>query len=467
MVPLPGLRVKQCRYDEVKEKSTNKSNPSDKGEGRVSKYNKKSSYNTTPNQPNNQQTKPANQEPVVKRDLDKKCNLCQHLSLFTGPPGDNLHKFSKNDNVEPDSCPHLRPKSMREKDNLLRTYGFCRVCLITPLSSQHTEENCNPKLKVFMCGVDNCRIHRAVCSKHLDNNRRELEKRKNNLAKMNLSQTFFSFEHQEEEAASDAITPSFRSVSKIVSEFVYEDEEEMRNSVSKDTEFLEEPEGEPVFIYTNVLGADGEDHLIAFDTAATYSLLSQSAIGKMIRICYLDCPDKEWIHGVGGKEKVRNCRGLVPLEGNKMASVHFQVIKHLMTNRTRYLQEESQILKKVCQRAGLVLKGEFDYAREGSELKALIGIKNTLILPRHLYTTNTGLSVYQSNIRTRYSTDGYTLCFGGNLNLLKALKENKGENFISYSLRSLNSPVTRDFFEIRNSLGKSETNETQDHILTL
>ena len=90
---------------------------------------------------------------------------------------DDLHKFSKFNNVEPDSCEHLRSRTLTEKDDLLRKYQFCRRCLVSPLSSHHTEDTCRPSNDWFVCDHPDCDIHQAVCVKHQDLNMKELEKR--------------------------------------------------------------------------------------------------------------------------------------------------------------------------------------------------------------------------------------------------------------------------------------------------
>ena len=136
----------------------------DEKENRQSERGETSSYQT-------------NSVTSVRSDTERKCQLCQHLLPFIGYPADDLHKFSKFNNVEPDSCGHLRSRTLAEKDDLLRTYKFCRNCLVHKLSSHHTEDTCRPRNDWFVCDHSDCDIHQAVCVKHQDLNMKELEKR--------------------------------------------------------------------------------------------------------------------------------------------------------------------------------------------------------------------------------------------------------------------------------------------------
>ena len=124
----------------------------------------------------------------VRNDTEKKCKLCQHLLPLIGHPDDNLHKFSKFNNVEPDSCSHLRSKTLAEKDALLQSQNFCRRCLASPLSPHHTEDSCRPRSDWFTCAFSGCFIHQAVCVEHKDWNLRELKKRQTVLEELNLPQ---------------------------------------------------------------------------------------------------------------------------------------------------------------------------------------------------------------------------------------------------------------------------------------
>ena len=124
----------------------------------------------------------------VRNDTEKKCKLCQHLLPLIGHPDDNLHKFSKFNNVEPDSCGHLRSKTLAEKDDFLQSYKFCRRCLASPLSPHHTEDSCRPRSDWFVCKHHDCFIHQALCVEHKDWNMRELKKRQTVLEELNLPQ---------------------------------------------------------------------------------------------------------------------------------------------------------------------------------------------------------------------------------------------------------------------------------------
>ena len=125
----------------------------------------------------------------VRVDSEGKCGICQMMQRFGVKQNtNNLHKFSKNDYVELESCPYLRTQTTQHRASFTEMYEICRNCLKKPLSSHHQEKICKPLeiLKHLKCGDDHCNKRAAVCFDHQSKNEKRLMEMKERYEKMGL-----------------------------------------------------------------------------------------------------------------------------------------------------------------------------------------------------------------------------------------------------------------------------------------
>ena len=106
----------------------------------------------------------------VRDDTGNRCHICKTMAQYNVLADDNLHRFSEKGNPEPDSCPHLRGKTVKQRWELCNSHRICPGCLFNQLSSIHSLEACDytrhPQFSTQKCKHNGCNIRYSVCFKH-------------------------------------------------------------------------------------------------------------------------------------------------------------------------------------------------------------------------------------------------------------------------------------------------------------
>ena len=161
---------------------------------------------------------------------------------------------------------------------------------------------------------------------------------------------------------------------------------------------LPEPKGEPIFIYTNMVGDDGKEYLLTFDSCSSFTLATSNIVGSGVRGCYVNLYHRNVVHGIGGSQQVQNAAILLPLTKNRHQLVYAQVVGELLTNQAAGLDKEARLLKNTCKLEGIQLEGEIDYPNENQPVDILLGCKNMSIFPELVFRTSSGLGVFKCEI---------------------------------------------------------------------
>ena len=114
----------------------------------------------------------------VKPDNEQKCILCKHARK-TGYNNVhfNIHKFSRAQNIIPESCPLIRNLTVENKNHYLIENQHCRICM--KKLGMHKEDNCHltlQKLKAAKCSK--CTLRFSICTQHRKFNESKLQKMK-------------------------------------------------------------------------------------------------------------------------------------------------------------------------------------------------------------------------------------------------------------------------------------------------
>ena len=392
---------------------------------------------------------------ITKRNVSiQDCKLCSHLDVLGLPAPTREHGVTqggKGDVVVIDSCPHILKLNMKDKHEFIKNHGFCRSCMQEAVGPTHNEKKCaeqlNPRLK---CRESTCTLRYLICPDHVGLHTQKLKTKRKGLVDAGFNYNFIAFAKTEEEmtdeVAHSMITmPEQREMAK------FKSEDDLVQSVCYDAggKLVEEVEGPPIFIYCHVMNSEGKQALISFDTCSSYTLFSRRAVGGIIPSLYIEMNGREYVSGIGGDQKVENCVAVIPMINGKYYKLRAQVVSTLLNNRYAHLRKEAKLLKMEAANNGTILDSDIDYAEHREEVQALIGIKNSDLMPELVFKTSVGLNIYKTDIYTGKNGNKPTFCMGGCIGLLNRLQRLHGKHVVEDVLSLITVGTFEKIPEIR------------------
>ena len=141
------------------------------------------------NQPKNKSGKPFVQF-ELRECAPEKCLLCKQMGDTHPFPAGGKHVFFK-DGTLPlvEYCPRIRNSSIESKSETMDCFKVCRICSVRVLNANHSEATCKNQKKPF-CKEEGCLTIKGLCVPHKAKNLQDLNKRKENLAKQNITYMF-------------------------------------------------------------------------------------------------------------------------------------------------------------------------------------------------------------------------------------------------------------------------------------
>ena len=346
-----------------------------------------------------------------------------------------------------EACPIWNSMPIKDRHELLTLNEICQVCYSEKLTSFHSAQKCQLTKKLPFLKCRECPNRFFTCFKHLKSNEDRFKALQDRISEANGVVSMITWSTPRNIPNYQPIeNHSFISNTETSKPLMYGSKDALLKSVNKEL-LLPEQEGEPCFIFSQMIGDDGKEYLITYDSCSHFSLCSEEIIGTGLRAAEVDLPYRTSVSGIGGSRTVTNASLLIPLASGQYQEICAQVLPSIMTNYSDQVQDEAKLLKNTYKLDGGELSSDIDYPKFRQQVHLLVGIKDLSLFPTKIYTTATGLAIFQTKIRTRNSKFGKGFALGGNLSLAHLYQEKYGINFLAEA-RKLDGAICEKIPEI-------------------
>ena len=405
---------------------------------------------------------------IMFRDDERECKLCQFgHEKGIALPKDNLHTTNNRGNIEIDSCPLVRHKSVQEREKFYDDIGWCKVCTYRPIMKGHDYILCDhtTRYNYTKCLDEGCKTKRFNCGKHREKNLGELKKRADLFKAAGVTYNYLGDIY----SSLGPNTQCFVSSDVVEVNKSIEDLDslpQLYDKIGKDR-IEQENKGAPNFIFQIMEGKNGEPVIASFDSASHRCIVTASAVGRSIYAASIQNEEQRYttVTGMGGSVLLENCRIAIPLCNGKYKMAVAHIKNELFRTGPIDLTESVERTKLLISESDKLENSDINQPRPYSTVSLLIGINEANIQPILVHLFDDGLAVYKSIIRSPFSKNKpFTYCLGGSIQCLDTTIKNHGENFLSKIMFNMNiSPHPgKDLMYMTNHCTPESINEDSE-----
>ena len=334
------------------------------------------------------------------------------------------HEFTNKGSTFGNKCPNYLKLGMQGRNNLFADKEICRYDLCpSDVNHRYPFEQCKNKIlktnkKPWTCKEPECPERKDVCLQHFEQNKPDLERHANNLAKKNVHFVIACISKSEA-----PITALFTSSKNMDDRPLIMTNKELMEIKGVDKNY--ERKGTPLLLFMLLKGASRPLSTI-FDTACSTTLMKENVPGIQL----FATPTKEHdtiLEGIGGsRPAVASYKILVPLKSRRRryAPLEGYAVPRIVNPIPQLdIRHGIELIKRTYPNDDAISQAKI-YPKMGGSVDLLIGIKYQNIFPTLIHETNCGLGIY-SLILQSHNPD-HNMCLGGNLREFARLEDQFG-----------------------------------------